>query len=232
MLTMMYHPYSSQKNEAINQAIATVAPKNKTFCKTMSLTDRINLVIIIDSVRYEVGIARIISALSGCTNAPMVILKTWLKRRDSKKNWIREHAKKRSVKQKHARKQRNKIRAQTAQELKGRRTGGYYGTGIAIADVDTGAGIIVAAEGDGGDGGGKPPAKRQKTTTTKTTTTTVTRTTTSTVETSSEGGGGDRPKRCSSCGRTDHQRRSSRLCPNYKPSNKSNKKRKQSKDDE
>jgi len=49
-LAMLRHMYDSQKNEALNCAFAKVAPKNIVYSKTMSLFDRLALVIGIDSV--------------------------------------------------------------------------------------------------------------------------------------------------------------------------------------
>jgi len=41
MLKMCHHPFDSQKNESLNHKIATVAPKTKMFCGTLSLSDQI-----------------------------------------------------------------------------------------------------------------------------------------------------------------------------------------------
>jgi len=50
MLRMTYHPFDSQKNESLNTKIAVVAPKTKTFCSTMSLSDCVAFVVITDSI--------------------------------------------------------------------------------------------------------------------------------------------------------------------------------------
>jgi hypothetical protein len=45
-----HHQMHSQKNEAMNRSIMRYCPKDKTYCKTMVLTSRINIVIGIDTL--------------------------------------------------------------------------------------------------------------------------------------------------------------------------------------
>jgi hypothetical protein len=47
-----HHQMSSQKNEAINRGIMRYAPKDKTYCRTMALTSRINIAISTDCVGH------------------------------------------------------------------------------------------------------------------------------------------------------------------------------------
>jgi hypothetical protein len=42
----------SQKNEAMNKSLMRYSPKEKTYCRTMSLTWRINLGISIDTLGH------------------------------------------------------------------------------------------------------------------------------------------------------------------------------------
>jgi len=49
----------SQKSESLHQQITRVAPKDKHFSNTMSLSDRVAMVVITDSVGYEEGISLI-----------------------------------------------------------------------------------------------------------------------------------------------------------------------------
>lgn len=88
MLKQAYHQYNSQKNESINQLIATVAPKNKTFSKTKSLEDRINLVIILDSIGYELGVERLFDALAGEKNTLLEVMEGWLQCKDVRKEKV------------------------------------------------------------------------------------------------------------------------------------------------
>jgi hypothetical protein len=78
-LAQMHHTYDSQKNEALNQRVAKVAPKNRTFCKTRSLQDRIALVVVIDSVGFEVGITRIMQKLYGAAALSFpIVTQLWM----------------------------------------------------------------------------------------------------------------------------------------------------------
>jgi hypothetical protein len=47
-----HHQISSQKNEAINWSIMMCAPKDKTYCRSIALTSRINIVIGVDCVGH------------------------------------------------------------------------------------------------------------------------------------------------------------------------------------
>ena len=51
-LHMLRHLFDSQKNEALNRALAKVAPKNTVFSKTHSLFDCLSLVICMDSLGF------------------------------------------------------------------------------------------------------------------------------------------------------------------------------------
>jgi hypothetical protein len=52
MLNEVQHGFSAQKNEALSEAISRVAPKDKTFSKSLSLDNRVAWVIAVDSVGY------------------------------------------------------------------------------------------------------------------------------------------------------------------------------------
>ena len=58
-LKEMYHRYTSQKNEAMNQKIARVCPKNNTFSKTMLLADRVDWCVCDDSLGGEKAVEEI-----------------------------------------------------------------------------------------------------------------------------------------------------------------------------
>jgi len=59
MLKQVHHLFMSQKSESLHQQITRVAPKDKHFSNTMSLSDRVAMVVITDSVGYEEGISLI-----------------------------------------------------------------------------------------------------------------------------------------------------------------------------
>ena len=58
-----HHQMSSQKNEAMNKSIMRYAPKDRTYCRTMGLTSRINLAIGVDSVGHAQYYQRLFQAM-------------------------------------------------------------------------------------------------------------------------------------------------------------------------
>jgi hypothetical protein len=48
-----HHRYSSQKNESMNKLISRYVPKDRMFCKSMSLHSRVCLAVGVDSVSHE-----------------------------------------------------------------------------------------------------------------------------------------------------------------------------------
>jgi len=134
MLRMTHHPYDSQKNESLNTKTTMVAPKNKTFCKTMSLSDRIAFVTIVDSIGYDAGISRIISKLAG--GKPIVIppaLQTWMRQVDSTARRKKRYQELPATKKKRAKAIKEKIKELIADDKKARKRGLDYGPGIAVA---------------------------------------------------------------------------------------------------
>jgi len=63
MLKQVHHLFMSQKSESLHQQITRFAPKDKHFSNTMSLSDRVALLVITDSVGYEEGISLICGEL-------------------------------------------------------------------------------------------------------------------------------------------------------------------------
>jgi hypothetical protein len=58
-----HHQMSSQKNEAMNRSIMRYAPKDRTYCRSMALTSRINVAIGIDCVGHAVFYERLFKAM-------------------------------------------------------------------------------------------------------------------------------------------------------------------------
>jgi len=56
MLSQLYHPFSSQKSESLNQQVSCIAPKYMHFSSTMLLHDQVCLVAVIDSLGYYLGL--------------------------------------------------------------------------------------------------------------------------------------------------------------------------------
>jgi hypothetical protein len=97
-LEQMHHPYDSQRNESLHQRVAKVAPKTTTLCTTFSLSDRISLVVIIDSIGFELGITRIIQKLYGVASSTAVTFPTetqiWLHNADRDAAYVKEYQEK------------------------------------------------------------------------------------------------------------------------------------------
>jgi len=66
MLQQSHHPYWCQKSESLNQMVTVFAPKDKHLLGSMSLSDQVALVVIIDSIGYAQGISAIMEEV-GCT---------------------------------------------------------------------------------------------------------------------------------------------------------------------
>jgi len=147
MLRMTYHPFDSQKNESLNTKIAAVAPKTKTFCSTMSLSDRVAFVVITDSIGYEAGISRILSKLAG-EEAPTIptTLQVWMRQADAETRRRKVHRDKPETKKKRAKEKQEKIKKCIADDKKARIRGLDYGTGIAVQEEAAAAAAAATAE--------------------------------------------------------------------------------------
>jgi hypothetical protein len=133
-LEQMHHPYDSQTNESLHQAVTKVAPKTTTFSTTFSLSDRIALVVIINSVGYEVGIQRIMQKLYGA--APFAfptVTQIWMNKADRRSKTDKARQEKPETKAKRAAKKKKKIRDGIKAEREAEKSGYMYASGCAIA---------------------------------------------------------------------------------------------------
>ena len=133
-LLMMMHPFDSQKNEALNRAFTKHSPKNIVFSKTYSLFDRHSLVVIIDSVGYELAMKRIFAMLfplSTCNTDAVTI--QWAKREDKFKlyNLLRQRTKIQKIRRTASKKIR--LMQLRLHNSLAKKKGDDYGHGIAIA---------------------------------------------------------------------------------------------------
>lgn len=62
-MAQCFHCFSCQKNESLNNNMAFLAPKNKTFSLTHSLLDRAHFLVIVDTWGHEKGITKILELL-------------------------------------------------------------------------------------------------------------------------------------------------------------------------
>jgi hypothetical protein len=132
-LKQTHHPYDSQKVESCHIKVATVAPKSKCFSKTMSLNDRVALVVVVDSVGYDAGISRILCKICG-TQAPVIppVTQTFLANNDRKAKRLAAYNARPDVKKKRAEQNNKKIKKGIEDDRNAKRKGNYYGTGCAI----------------------------------------------------------------------------------------------------
>lgn len=73
MMAHCYHPYSTQTNEALNNAVANVAPKTVCYSGTLSLNCRIALVIGIHNMGH-VEYLRALFNVNGVTITPIIYI--------------------------------------------------------------------------------------------------------------------------------------------------------------
>jgi hypothetical protein len=135
-----FHTYDSQKNEAFNKRVTAMAPKDRNFCFTKSLSDRIALCVIIDSVGYSAGISRVVQSLCGVLGRTLALppaTQQYLHRKDRACAGKTEHQQKIETKKKRAAKGKRAITRNIAADKKAKRKGMYYGTGYAVEDEET-----------------------------------------------------------------------------------------------
>ena len=87
-LKMCYHPFCTQKNEALNRKSTATAPKDRFFGGTNTLSDRLRMVAIEDSVGYLEAIKRVYGKID---IRPLDTLTEWAKRKDKASNRMKEY---------------------------------------------------------------------------------------------------------------------------------------------
>jgi hypothetical protein len=132
MLHQLMHPFTSQKNEALNAAIAKVAPKDLTFSKTPSLRYRIAAVVGIDSVGWLPFVKRVLLDVNENYDMPESMERFFVSKQ-KKKEWAKGHQGKREVKQKRREKTNAKILQQKLDDQRAQQAGTYYAAGIAVS---------------------------------------------------------------------------------------------------
>jgi hypothetical protein len=84
------HPFDTQTNECLNQAIATLTPKNVCYSSSIILFSRVALVVGIHNLGYELFFKRIFKELSMTTNYVTDYLKYRDKGKECKRNYQRK----------------------------------------------------------------------------------------------------------------------------------------------
>jgi len=124
MMAQCNHPFSTQTNEALNNAVANVAPKTVCYSGTISLTCRIALVVGIHNMGHVHYLQSLFDVI-GCTMTP--ILETFFIKKTIRKEYKQNYVNKVEVKARRSKKQRR-----TWQEIYKERTDTSYGPGIGL----------------------------------------------------------------------------------------------------
>ncbi len=90
MFRKLWRPHWIQKNESLNQLVSVFAPKDRHLSSSMSLSDRVSLVVIVDSVGYAVGLSEVFTEIG--SKLPASMLES-LKRRDARQEYDRQYHK-------------------------------------------------------------------------------------------------------------------------------------------
>jgi len=118
------HPYDTQTNEVINQAIANVAPKSVCYSGTVSLMSRVALVV----GMHTMGHIDFFRSLFNHLGIPIAVeLFKYLERKGKRKEWKRTYQKQLEVKV-----SRSKAQKKQRQEVFAERTDKSYGPGVGL----------------------------------------------------------------------------------------------------
>ena len=130
MLLMLIHPYSTQKNEAMNTSVAALAPKTKHYCTTNSLLTRVG----ISAACQILGHATFWSLI--CTTFDFEMdpnLLAVLRQRDTRKRQKNVRQGTIEGKRKRSSNKHEKINKEHKAYMDGYKDGCLYETGIAVA---------------------------------------------------------------------------------------------------
>jgi hypothetical protein len=135
MLKQMHHPFSSQKNESLNQQVARFAPKDKHFGSSLQLEDRVALVVIIDSIGKAIGIQAVLTQL-GCPISP--VTQEFLRKEDCNRRKRSEYYKKQDVKRRRIEGKLEAKKRFLAEEKQDKLNHVSYGAGYAVRNAING----------------------------------------------------------------------------------------------
>ena len=130
MLLMLNHPYSTQKNEAMNTSAASLAPKTKHYCTTNSLLTRVGISAACQIIGHATFWSTICTAFDFDIDLNLLAV---LRQRDT-------HKRKKNVRQgtiegkrKRSTNKHEKINKEHKAYMDGYKDGCLYETGIAVA---------------------------------------------------------------------------------------------------
>jgi hypothetical protein len=128
-----FHEMSSQKNKAMNQSIMRYAPKDKTYCRTMALTSRVNIAIGVDCVGHAQYYGRVFTAM-GFQRTELTF--SGLRRLWRKKEYGRIYKGEKSVKRRRRLAATMKMTDGCTKMKEDAEAGACYGTGICVEGED------------------------------------------------------------------------------------------------
>jgi hypothetical protein len=146
-----HHRMHSQKNEAMNKSIMRYCPKEKTYCRTMSLTWRINLAISIDSLGHATLYEELFEKMDF---TPTELTFSGLRRMWRKKEYGRMYFGQRTVKRRRRIKNREAMATGAKKLEDDAKEGRAYSSGMRMRDEN-------GVEGEGSE---TRPIKRARTT--------------------------------------------------------------------
>ena len=123
------HPYDSQINEAMNTSVAKYARKGRTYCTTMSLTNRVMLAMGVHNLGYY-GFWKLVLESLSIEISPS--LKNHLQQKDRKKERKRKYESSSKRKKKRARYQYEKMTKEIRKQIEDQKRGATYGSGMAV----------------------------------------------------------------------------------------------------
>ena len=142
-LCMLSHPWSTQKNEAMNTSVASYAPKSKNFAGTISLKTRVGIAAGVQSLGYLKFWTRVFDELGLEMDHEFA---SSLTARDTKKDKKDIRQKSTEGKGKRRKGYRDKFDQLHKDQMNDAKSGMQYGSGVALEEAKKQAKRILTAE--------------------------------------------------------------------------------------
>ena len=128
-MRMCLHFFSTQGNEAMNTCVAKYAPKGKTYCSSMSLSNRISIAIGVQNLGQLDCWERLFKRLKMPLGS---YLETHLERKDVAKKRKREYESTMARKRKRSQSRQDKMKEQLQKQINDAKRGATYGSRIGM----------------------------------------------------------------------------------------------------
>ena len=126
------HSYDTQLNEAMNTSVSRYARKGRTYCTTMSLTNRVMIAMGVRNEGFHGFWSRVFDSLQ----LPMsVSLANHLRTKDRRKGTKRKYESTTERKLKRAKVKNEKFQEQIKKQIEEKKRGATYGAGIALTTI-------------------------------------------------------------------------------------------------